>query len=98
MNRLFVALFDNPPDRDHCIQYMVAVPLIFGRLTAADYEDAVAADPRIDRLREKMECVEDKRFSADYLDPARRSIGIPDARASLSASMRRSTRHSSIQV
>jgi 2-methylcitrate dehydratase len=64
----------NPADRDHCIQYMVAVPLIFGRLTAADYEDDVAADPRIDRLREKMECVEDKRFSADYLDPARRSI------------------------
>ncbi len=53
----------NPADRDHCIQYMVAVPLIFGRLTAADYEDSVAADPRIDALREKMVCVEDKRFS-----------------------------------
>ena len=64
----------NPADRDHCIQYMVAVPLIFGRLTAADYEDDVATDPRIDALREKMECVEDKRFSADYLDPERRSI------------------------
>jgi 2-methylcitrate dehydratase len=64
----------NPADRDHCIQYMVAVPLIFGRLTAADYEDDVANDPRIDRLREKIECVEDKRFSADYLDPAKRSI------------------------
>ncbi|MEO8305357.1 MAG: bifunctional 2-methylcitrate dehydratase/aconitate hydratase, partial [Betaproteobacteria bacterium] len=64
----------NPADRDHCIQYMVAVPLIHGRLTAADYEDDVASDPRIDRLRDKMECVEDKRFSADYLDPAKRSI------------------------
>ena len=64
----------NPADRDHCIQYMVAVPLIFGRLTAADYEDAIAADPRIDALREKMVCVEDKAFSADYLDPAKRSI------------------------
>ena len=64
----------NPADRDHCIQYMVAVPLIFGRLTAADYEDAIAADPRIDALREKMVCVEDKAFSNDYLDPAKRSI------------------------
>ena len=64
----------NPADRDHCIQYMVSVPLIFGRLTAADYEDAVAADPRIDALREKMACVEDKDFSSDYLDPAKRSI------------------------
>jgi 2-methylcitrate dehydratase len=64
----------NPADRDHCIQYMVAVPLIFGRLTAADYEDDVAADPRIDALRDRMECVEDARFTADYLDPQRRSI------------------------
>jgi 2-methylcitrate dehydratase len=64
----------NPADRDHCIQYMVAVPLIHGRLTAADYEDSVAADPRIDRLRAKMECVEDKRFSKDYHDPEKRSI------------------------
>src|SRR5690349_3477331 len=64
----------NPADRDHCIQYMVAVPLIFGRLTAADYEDAVASDPRIDELRAKMECVEDKQFSRDYLDPEKRSI------------------------
>jgi 2-methylcitrate dehydratase len=64
----------NPADRDHCIQYMVAVPLIHGRLTAADYEDAVAADPRIDALREKMTCVEDPQFSRDYLDPERRSI------------------------
>src|SRR6266700_6657594 len=64
----------NPADRDHCILYMVAVPLIFGRLTAADYEDAVAADPRIDALRAKMLCVEDKGFSKDYLDPDKRSI------------------------
>ena len=65
---------DNPADRDHCIQYMVAVPLLYGRLTAADYEDAVANDPRIDRLRAKMVCVEDKKFSQDYLDPDKRSI------------------------
>jgi 2-methylcitrate dehydratase len=64
----------NPADRDHCIQYMVAVPLIFGRLTAADYEDDVATDPRIDALRAKMVCVEDRRFSRDYLDPEKRSI------------------------
>lgn len=64
----------NPADRDHCIQYMVAVPLIFGRLTAADYEDDVAADPRIDALRATMECVEDPQFSRDYLDPDKRSI------------------------
>ena len=64
----------NPADRDHCIQYMVAVPLIFGRLTAADYEDDVASDPRIDRLRDKMTCVEDQQFSKDYLDPEKRSI------------------------
>lgn len=64
----------NPADRDHCIQYMVAVALIFGRLTAADYEDSVAADPRIDALREKMACIEDAGFSRDYLDPDKRSI------------------------
>ena len=64
----------NPADRDHCIQYMVAVPMIFGRLTAADYEDAVAADPRIDPLRAKIVCVEDPRFTADYHDPNKRSI------------------------
>jgi 2-methylcitrate dehydratase len=64
----------NAADRDHCIQYMAAVPLILGRLTAADYEDDVAADPRIDALRDKMECVEDKQFSKDYLDPEKRSI------------------------
>jgi 2-methylcitrate dehydratase len=66
---------DNPADRDHCLQYMVAVPLIFGRLTASDYEDDVAADPRIDGLREKMEVTENKQFTIDYLDPAKRSIG-----------------------
>jgi 2-methylcitrate dehydratase len=65
---------DNPADRDHCMQYMVAVGLIFGRLTAADYEDDVAADARIDTLREKLECVEDLRYSAYYLDPEKRSI------------------------
>ena len=64
----------NPADRDHCIQYMVAVPLIFGRLTAADYEDAIAADRRIDQLRNKITCVEDKRFTRDYHDPKKRSI------------------------
>jgi len=64
----------NPADRDHCIQYMVAVPLIHGRLTAADYEDNIAADPRIDQLRAKMVCVEDKQFSKDYHDPDKRSI------------------------
>src|SRR6202166_4333727 len=64
----------NPADRDHCIQYMVAVPLIHGRLTAADYEDDIANDPRIDRLRDKMVCVEDRQFSKDYLDPHKRSI------------------------
>ena len=65
---------DNPADRDHCIQYMVAVPLLHGRLTAADYEDEVAADPRIDALRERIVCVEDPQFTADYHDPGRRSI------------------------
>jgi len=65
---------DNPADRDHCIQYMVAVPLIFGRLTAADYEDAVAKDPRIDALRDRIVCVEDPRFTKDYHDPDKRSI------------------------
>ncbi len=68
----------NPADRDHCVQYMVAVPLVFGRLTAADYEDALALDPtwgrRIDELRAKMECVEEPQFTADYHDPEKRSI------------------------
>jgi len=65
---------NNPADRDHCIQYMVAVPLLFGRLTAADYEDTVANDPRIDALRDKIECSEDKQFTKDYHDPEKRSI------------------------
>jgi len=64
----------NPADRDHCIQYMVAVPLIFGRLTAKDYEDDVASDPRIDALRDKIVCLEDKTFTRDYHDPEKRSI------------------------
>jgi 2-methylcitrate dehydratase len=65
----------NPADRDHCLQYMVAIPLLFGRLTADDYEDAVAADPRVDQLRAKMQVNENKQFSADYLDPHKRAIG-----------------------
>ena len=65
---------NNFADRDHCIQYMVAVPFIFGRLTARDYEDDIAADPRIDALREKIVCVEDTGYSADYHDPEKRSI------------------------
>jgi len=68
----------NPADRDHCVQYMVAIPLLFGRLTAADYEDDVAADPilgpRIDALRAKIECVEEPRFTANYHDPEKRAI------------------------
>lgn len=65
---------NNPADRDHCIQYMIAVPLIYGRLTAADYEDSIANDARIDILRDKMECVEDPQFTLDYHDPEKRSI------------------------
>ena len=65
---------NNPADRDHCVQYMVAIPLIFGRLTAKDYEDEVAADPRIDELRAKINCVEDSQFTHDYHDPEKRSI------------------------
>ena len=64
----------NPADRDHCLQYMTAVGLLKGHLTAEDYEDGVAADPRIDWLRERTICVEDPRYSKDYLDPDRRSI------------------------
>jgi 2-methylcitrate dehydratase len=66
---------DNPADRDHCIQYMVAVPLLKGSLTAEDYEDATAADPRIDALRAKMEVGENKDYTRDYFDPEKRSIG-----------------------
>ncbi len=64
----------NPADRDHCVQYMIAIPLLFGRLTAADYENGIAADPRIDALRAKATCVEEPRFTADYHDPDKRSI------------------------
>ncbi|WP_250514500.1 bifunctional 2-methylcitrate dehydratase/aconitate hydratase [Caballeronia sp. INDeC2] len=65
---------NNPADRDHCIQYMIAVPLIHGRLTAADYEDSIAQNPRIDTLRAKMECVENPQYTKDYHDPDKRSI------------------------
>jgi 2-methylcitrate dehydratase len=64
----------NPADRDHCLQYMVAVALLRGSLTAQDYEEAAAADPRIDTLRSKMEVVENTAFSSDYLNPAKRAI------------------------
>jgi 2-methylcitrate dehydratase len=64
----------NPADRDHCLQYIVAVPLIFGRLTAQDYEDAVARDPRIDALRERMEVRENRSFTEEYLAPDKRYI------------------------
>ena len=66
---------DNPADRDHCLQYMVAVPLIFGRLTAADYEDGVARDPRIDALRAKMVVSENEAYTKDYFDADKRYIG-----------------------
>src|SRR5579862_4260206 len=65
----------NPADRDHCLQFMVAVPLIFGRLTAADYEQEVASDPRIDALRDKMQVQENPQFTRDYYDPSKRFIG-----------------------
>ncbi|MDB5049802.1 MAG: 2-methylcitrate dehydratase, partial [Fibrobacteres bacterium] len=64
----------NPADRDHCIQYMAAIGLIHGRLTADDYSDVSAQDPRIDILRSKMITREDKAYSGDYLDPEKRSI------------------------
>jgi 2-methylcitrate dehydratase len=64
----------NPADRDHCVQYMIAIPLLFGRLTAADYEDEIAADSRIDALRAKVECVEEPAFTADYHNPNKRAI------------------------
>ena len=62
-------------DRDHCLQYMVAVPLIHGRLTADDYEDDVAQNERIDSLRDKMTVRENQQFSANYLNPEKRAIG-----------------------
>jgi 2-methylcitrate dehydratase len=64
----------NPADRDHCIQYMTAIGLMKGNLTAADYEEEAARDPRIDQLRAKMACVENKQWSRDYLNPQKRSI------------------------
>jgi 2-methylcitrate dehydratase len=68
----------NPADRDHCVQYMIAIPLLFGRLTAADYEDAVAKDPtwgpRVDAIRDRISCVEEPQFTRDYHDPEKRSI------------------------
>lgn len=64
----------NPADRDHCLQYMVAMGLLFGELNADHYEDKVANDPRVDQLREKMQVTENKEFSQDYLDPEKRSI------------------------
>jgi 2-methylcitrate dehydratase len=63
-----------PADRDHCLQYMIAIPLLFGRLVSSDYEDHVAADPRVDVLREKMETAEVRQFTTDYHDPEKRSI------------------------
>jgi 2-methylcitrate dehydratase len=65
----------NPADRDHCIQYMVAIPLLFGRLEASDYEDAVATDPRVDALRAKMQVKENAEFTKDYYDAQKRYIG-----------------------
>ena len=66
---------DNYADRDHCIQYMVAVPMIFGQLTAESYTDEVAADPRIDALRDKMQVKENPRFTEEYFDADKRAIG-----------------------
>ena len=65
----------NPADRDHCLQYMVAIPLLFGRLQAADYEDRVAGDPRVDELRAKMQVKENPAFTQEYYDPNKRYIG-----------------------
>ena len=65
----------NPADRDHCIQYMVAIPLLFGRLTAADYEDEVARDPRVDALRAKMQVRENPTFTQEYYAADKRYIG-----------------------
>src|SRR5271170_7681736 len=65
----------NPADRDHCIQYMVAIPLLFGRLDAADYEDRIANDPRVDALRAKMQVAENATFTQEYYDPNKRYIG-----------------------
>lgn len=69
-----VGALNNPADRDHCLQYMTAIGLIFGELTARHYEDDLAADPRIDGLREKMVTEEDQQYTEAYLDPEKRSI------------------------
>jgi 2-methylcitrate dehydratase len=65
----------NPADRDHCIQYMVAIPLLFGRLNASDYEDGIALDPRVDALRAKMQVKENTTFTQEYYDANKRYIG-----------------------
>jgi 2-methylcitrate dehydratase len=65
----------NPADRDHCIQYMVAIPLLFGRLEASDYEDKIAGDPRVDALRAKMQVKENSAFTQDYYAADKRYIG-----------------------
>jgi len=67
-------LLHNPADRDHCLQYMTAIGLIFGTVTADHYEDAAAQDPRIDALRQKMVVHEEPRYSREYLEPDKRSI------------------------
>jgi 2-methylcitrate dehydratase len=64
----------NPADRDHCLQYMVAVALLDGKIAMSDYENERASDPRIDTLREKIDIVEKREFTEDYLDPEKRSI------------------------
>lgn len=64
----------NPADRDHCLQYITAIALLHGTVTSDLYEAEAAADPRIDALREKMEVVEEPRYTREYLDPERRSI------------------------
>lgn len=64
----------NPADRDHCLQYAVAVALIQGELRAEHYEEEAARDPRIDRLRARTTVEENRAYSADYLDPEKRSI------------------------
>ena len=70
-----IGILANPADRDHCLQYMTAVPLAFGNLVAEQYEDDFhSANPIIDQLRDKMEIIEDKRYSDDYHDPEKRSI------------------------
>jgi 2-methylcitrate dehydratase len=80
---------NNPADRDHCIQYMVAVPLIFGRLTAADYEDSVATDPRVDVLRARMEVKENTTFTKEYYERASQALPREDRRKLVAAEIMR---------